>query len=278
LSSRTRWRSSRGSADIEPRVRARHSLGQNFLVDPDLRDRVVDAAGLEPQDEVLEVGAGPGTLTVQLAARCRRLVAVEVDARLVRLLRRATAGLPNVEVLQHDVLTLDLSALFPKGGEVVVGNIPYYLTGGLLPKLLEPEPRPKRLSLVVQKEVAERWVSESGWSLSTVSVRVFAEPRLVLSLPAEAFSPRPKVDSALVRLEVRPQPAVRVADLGAFFRFVEQLFQFRRKQLRSSLARVTGLGAPEVVERLDALGVDPARRPETLNLDDWQRLFEAFTA
>jgi 16S rRNA (adenine1518-N6/adenine1519-N6)-dimethyltransferase len=224
------------------------------------------------------VGAGPGTLTVPLAARCRRLVAVEIDTRLARLLRAATASLPQVEVVREDVLKLDLRALFPRGGQVVVGNIPYYLTGALLPKLLEPEPRPKRLSLVVQQEVAERWVSDSSWSLATVAVRVYAEPSLVLRLPAEAFSPRPKVDSALVRLEVRQRPAVEVADLGAFFRFVEQVFQFRRKQLRSSLARLSGRPVAETAERLEALGIAQSRRPETLALGEWQAVYEAFGA
>jgi 16S rRNA (adenine1518-N6/adenine1519-N6)-dimethyltransferase len=238
----------------------------------------VEAAGLEPKDEVLEVGAGPGTLTAALAARCRRLVAVEIDPRLVRLLRKATARLDNVEVLAQDVLKLELQALFPEGGEVVVGNIPYYLTGALLPRLLEPAPRPKRLSLVVQKEVAERWVSASGWSLATVAVRVFSEPKLLFVLPAAAFHPRPKVESALVRLDVRERPAIDVADLTAFFRFVEQVFQFRRKQLRSSLARMTGSPAATAAARVQAIGIEPTRRPETLGLQEWQRLFEAFGA
>ena len=260
------------------RLRLRHSLGQNFLVDAELRDRVVDAAGIEPNDEVLEVGAGVGTMTLALAARCRRLVTVELDERLAAILRDVVRGLDKVDVLVADALRLDIGSLFPRGGELVVGNIPYYLTGALLRKLLEPEPRPRRLSLVVQKEVAERLAAPSGWSLATVSVRVFSEAELVMVLPARAFQPVPKVDSALVRLEVRERPAVNVGDLDSFFQFVEKVFQFRRKQLRASLARVTGSPAPETAARLAAAGVDPTRRAETLDLDEWQRVYESFNA
>jgi len=259
------------------RLRARHSLGQNFLADPELRDRVVEAAGLAAEDEVLEVGAGLGTLTVALAGRCRRLVAVELDQRLAAVLRELTQGLENVEILVQDVLDLDLRPLFPRGGEVVVGNIPYYLTGALLPRLLEPTPRPSRLSLVVQKELAERLTAPTGWSLATVAVRVFADPELVMVLPAAAFEPVPRVDSALVRMEVRDRPAVTVPDLDAFFAFVEQVFQFRRKQLRQGLGRVGGLGGAAAAARLEAIGVDPTRRAETLGLDEWQRVYESFS-
>jgi 16S rRNA (adenine1518-N6/adenine1519-N6)-dimethyltransferase len=201
---------------------------------------------------------------------------VELDERLAAILAELTRSRSNVDLLVRDALTLDLPALFPHGGEVVVGNIPYYLTGALLRKLLETEPRPRRLSFVVQKEVAERLAAPSGWSLATVAVRAFAEPDLVLVLPASAFEPVPKVDSALIRLEVRPKPAIDVDDVDAFFEFVERVFQFRRKQLRSSLARISGEAPAETVARLERIGVDPARRPETLNLEEWQRVYESF--
>ncbi|MBO0681922.1 MAG: ribosomal RNA small subunit methyltransferase A [Candidatus Dormibacteraeota bacterium] len=252
--------------------RARRSLGQNWLVDPELRERVVAAAGIEPEDEVLEIGAGPGTLTARLVELGRRVVAVEVDRRLEARLRAAA---PGAEILIADVLRVDLAVLFPDGGEIVVGNIPYYLTGALLPKLLEPEPRPRRLSLVVQREVARRWCGLDGWSLATVVVQVFSRPRIAFELPPHAFDPRPSVDSALVVLEVQDRSAVEVPDLGAFFRFVEAVFQFRRKQLRGALARATGLAGAEVDSRLAELGIDPSRRAETLGLGEWQVVFKA---
>ncbi|MBO0687809.1 MAG: ribosomal RNA small subunit methyltransferase A [Candidatus Dormibacteraeota bacterium] len=252
--------------------RARRSLGQNWLVDHELRERVVAAAGIEPEDEVLEIGAGPGTLTGRLVQLGRRVVAVELDRRLEPRLRAAA---PSAEILIADVLKVDLAALFPEGGEIVVGNIPYYLTGALLPKLLEPEPRPRRLSLVVQREVARRWCGLDGWSLATVVVQTFSRPRIAFELPAEAFEPRPRVDSALVVLEVLERPAIEVPDLGAFFRFVEAVFQFRRKQLRGALTRAIGLGSAEVASRLQELGVYTSRRAETLTLEEWQMVFTA---
>lgn len=256
-------------------MRASARLGQNFLVDLELRDRVVDAAHLEPEDEVLEIGAGPGTLTSELVRRARRVVAVEIDRRLLPALRQAA---PSAEVVNADILRLQLTDYFPEGGEVVVGNIPYYLTGALVPRLLGSPPRPRRVSLVVQKEVARRWCGLDGWSLSTVAVQTFAEPRIELELPPEAFAPAPKVTSALVVMEVRREPAVTVPDLDAFFRFVEAVFQLRRKQLRTSIASVTGSRPDEAARRLAEAGVDPTRRPETLSLSEWERLFRVLAA
>jgi 16S rRNA (adenine1518-N6/adenine1519-N6)-dimethyltransferase len=253
-------------------IRAKHRLGQNFLVDPALRDRIVEAVGLRPDDEVFEVGAGTGTLTVELARRCRRLVAVELDRRLVHALRSVTRGAGSVEILESDVLQVDTRELFPAGGQVVVGNIPYYLTGALLPRLLEPEPRPRRLALVVQKEVAERWTQAGDWSLASVAVQVFAQPELALTLPSSAFQPAPKVDSALVVMEVRPRPLVDEAELAAFFGFVGTIFQSRRKQLGGTLARLAGIAAAEAVERLGALGLAPDCRPQTLTVPQWLAL------
>jgi 16S rRNA (adenine1518-N6/adenine1519-N6)-dimethyltransferase len=255
------------------RLSPRKRLGQHFLVDPALRDRVVAAAGIGPDDEVLEIGSGPGTLTGDLVRLARRVVAVELDARLLPRLRSAA---PGAEIVHEDVLKVDPAVLFPAGGEIVVGNIPYYITGALVPHLLEREPRPRRLSLVVQREVARRWCGLDGWSLATVAVQTFSEPRIVFELPPDAFDPPPQVTSALVVLEVRATPAVRLPDLDAFFRFVEAVFQFRRKQLRSALGRVSGLGGDAVSARLAALGIEPSRRAETLALAEWEATFRVF--
>ncbi|HEX6350801.1 MAG TPA: 16S rRNA (adenine(1518)-N(6)/adenine(1519)-N(6))-dimethyltransferase RsmA [Candidatus Dormibacteraeota bacterium] len=250
-------------------MRQKKSLGQNWLIDEDLRERVLAAADVRPSDEVLEIGPGPGTLTDRLAERAGRLVAVELDGRLAARLRQRFATQPNVEIVEGDILRTDLRGLFPRGGEIVVGNIPYYLTGALLPKLLDDPPRPRRVSLVVQKEVAERWTAPTGVSTATVAVQLYTQARLALNLPAAAFDPPPKVDSALVVMEVRPRPALELADGRSFLGFVERVFQFRRKQLGGSLARVTGLSPSEVAGRLQELGVDPQRRPQTLSLEEW---------
>jgi 16S rRNA (adenine1518-N6/adenine1519-N6)-dimethyltransferase len=237
---------------------------------------IAEQAGLSLEDELLEVGAGVGTLTVALAPRCRRVVAVELDGRLIPALRESLAGLDNVEVVRTDILRFNVRSAFPDGNEVVAGNIPYNLTGALIRKLLDDPPRPRRLSLVVQKEVADRWTASSGASLATVAVQVFAEARTLLTIPAEAFTPSPRVDSALVRLEVRPRPAVEVDDLQAFFRFVEAVFQGRRKQLGGTLGRISGIGSTAAGARLRGVGVDPERRPQTLNLPEWEALYEEF--
>jgi 16S rRNA (adenine1518-N6/adenine1519-N6)-dimethyltransferase len=259
------------------RIELKHSLGQNFLVDPVIRDRIADAAGATPVDEVLEVGAGVGTLTIALAVRCRRVVAVELDRRLIPALREVVGDHHNVHVVEADILKLDTQHEFPRGGEIVAGNIPYNLTGALIPKLLDRAPRPKRLSLVVQKEVAERWTAGTGASLATVGVQVFARALMGFVIPASAFTPAPRVDSALVTLDVREEPAVKVDDMNAFFRLVEAVFQFRRKQLGGALGRITGLGSTDASARLRAAGIDPERRPQTLSLQEWERVYADFS-
>jgi 16S rRNA (adenine1518-N6/adenine1519-N6)-dimethyltransferase len=258
------------------RVELQYRFGQNFLIDPELRNAVAASAGTGKDDEVLEVGAGVGTLTIALAPRCKRLVAVELDRRLMAPLRDVLAGHENVEVVQGDILRFDRAAAFPNGGEVVVGNIPYNLTGSLIRKLLDHPPRPKRLSLVVQKEVAERWTATTAASLSTVAVQVFAEPEMVMTIPAGSFTPIPKVDSALVTLAVRERPAVKVDDMDRFLRFVEAVFQFRRKQLGGTLGRIARIPSAEAANRLSDLGIEAERRPQTLTLPEWDAVYRAF--
>jgi len=258
------------------RATLKHRFGQNFLVDPVLRDLVAEAAGATEEDDVIEVGAGVGTLTIGLARRCRRVIAVELDRTLIPALRDVIAGDPKVEVVQADILRYDLAATFPQGGEIVAGNIPYNLTGALLRKLLDRPPRPRRLSLVVQQEVAERWTAPTGASVATIAVQVFAEARIVMTIPAIAFEPAPRVDSALVSMEVRPRPAVNVENLDHFLRFVEAVFQQRRKQLAGTLGRISGIGSTAAAARLRDADVDPERRPQTLSLAEWETVYTRF--
>jgi 16S rRNA (adenine1518-N6/adenine1519-N6)-dimethyltransferase len=258
------------------RVELKHSFGQNFIVDPLIRDRIAQASGIEPDDEVLEVGAGAGGLTVALAQVSRRVVAVELDRRLIPVLREVLEGIENVELVEKDILKFDQSTSFPNGAHVVAGNIPYNLTGALIRKLLDDPPRPRLLSLVVQKEVAERWTASSGASLSTVAVQVFAEARIEFTIPASAFTPAPRVDSALVLLNVRDEPAVHVDDFRDFFRFVEAVFQGRRKQLGGTLGRIYDIGSTAAGARLRNLSIDPQRRPQTLSLPEWETIYQEF--
>jgi 16S rRNA (adenine1518-N6/adenine1519-N6)-dimethyltransferase len=244
------------------RITLKHRLGQNFLIDPAARDAIAEASGASREDQVLEVGAGVGTLTLALARRARHVVAVELDRDLLPALHEVTRESANVEIVAGDILRLDVT------GDIVAGNIPYNLTGALVRKLLDASSRPRRLSLVVQREVAERWTASTGASLATVAVQVFAEPRILFAIPASSFEPPPKVDSALVVLEVRPKPAIDVDDFDAFFRLVEEVFQFRRKQLGGIFSRRGFRG-------LAGLGIDPERRPQTLQLSEWEAIYRA---
>jgi 16S rRNA (adenine1518-N6/adenine1519-N6)-dimethyltransferase len=213
---------------------------------------------------------------VRLAGASRRLLAVELDRGLVDVLRDLVGTRPGVEIVAQDVLRVDLATAFPAGGHLVLGNIPYHLTGLLLRRLLDQPPRPRRLALVVQKEVARRWTGASGGSLASVAAQVFTEPRVALELPAEAFWPQPRVDSSLVLMEVRPEPLVPDAERDGFFELVEAVFRFRRKQLRAGLARVMEVSGGEAGERLAGLGIDPSRRPQTLEIADWRAIRQAF--
>ena len=259
------------SHGLHPRKR----LGQNFLTDPVALERIVMAADLSAGDVVLEVGAGVGTLTRPLARQAKRVIALELDDDLVEILREQTADLPNVEILHGDVLRFSPSGFSPRGYKLV-GNLPYYITSAVLRHFLEGEPRPRLMVVTVQREVAERIVARPGeMSLLAVSVQFYGQPRVVARIPAGAFYPPPKVDSAVVRIDVcdRPIPLLgKEVDEVAFFRVVRAGFSQKRKTLRNSLSAGLGLSPAIVGESLERAGVDPRRRAETLGLREWARV------
>ncbi|MFN8496578.1 MAG: 16S rRNA (adenine(1518)-N(6)/adenine(1519)-N(6))-dimethyltransferase RsmA [Anaerolineae bacterium] len=255
---------------------AKKSLGQHFLLDESALDKIVAAAELTPADTVLEIGPGPGPLTRRLATHASRVVAVELDERMVELLRAEVAvGLP-VEVVQADILTLDLADLMAVRGVAnykIVANLPYYITSAVLRHILEAALKPTRVVVLVQREVAERIVAKPpDMNLLGVSVQLFGAPRVVARVPAGAFYPPPKVDSSVVRIDVYPQPAEGVTDTEDFFRIVRAGFGQKRKQLRNSLSQGLGRPSAEIDAALTAAGIDPARRAETLSLAEWARL------
>jgi len=258
-------------------LRPSKGLGQNFLVDPAALEKIVAAAGLTPDDVVLEVGAGLGTLTRRLAQEAGRVVAVELDRRLIPVLESVLAGLDNVTLVQGDILALDPAALFqPPTSNLqykVVANLPYYITSAVLRHLLEAALKPQRMVLTVQREVAERIVAKPGqMSLLAVSVQFYGQPRLLFRLKPGSFYPSPEVESAVVRVDLHPTPPVPVEETAAFFRVVRAGFAQRRKQLRNTLA--AGLRQPpeEVADRLREAGVDPRQRAEALSLEEWARV------
>lgn len=255
-------------------IRPRKGLAQNFLTDPTILTELVEAA--RPEGLLaLEVGPGLGHLTELVLARARGVVAVELDQRLVRLLRER---LPSAEVVQGDILALDPGELVRGEPYVALGNLPYYITSAVLRHLLEARQPPLRLVVTVQREVAERMVaSPGGMSLLAVSVQLFGRPRILRRIPAGAFYPRPKVDSAAVLVETH-SPTLPREEWPAFFRLVRAGFQGRRKQLRNALTGNLSAPREAVGAALAAAGVDPRRRAETLSLEEWLTLYRAAKA
>lgn len=259
-------------------------LGQNFLVDSRVLGRIVDTAELEPHDVVLEIGSGLGTLTQALAEVARRVVAVELDEQLVDVLRTRLANFRNVEIICGDVLDLDVPRLVsgklePLTPFKVVANIPYYITSAVLRHVLEAAARPKLMVVMVQREVAQRIVAHPGqMSLLAVSVQFYGRPRLVFRVPARAFYPAPKVDSAVVRIDPHPQLPLDGREVGAFFDVVRAGFAQRRKQLRNALLHGLPLSADQLSEAMAAAAIDPSRRAQTLSVEEWLALYHALGA
>ena len=261
-------------------LRPNKRLGQHFLVDPRIAERIVAAAGIGPGEAVLEVGPGLGALTGLMAERGALVVAVELDAGLVAALQEVLAPWQDrVRLVQGDALALDPGTLLPAGvPRKVVANLPYYITTPLLLHLLEARPAFSVLVVMMQREVAERLLSPPGskaYGAVTVAVRYRAEAEPVCRVPRAAFWPQPEVDSAVLKLIPRPYPRPP-RDEARLFAVVRAAFNQRRKTLRNALAG-GGLGSPgEVEEVLARAGVDPGLRAEQLALDDFIRIADAF--
>ena len=254
-------------------VRAATSLGQRFLVDRGVLSAILDAAELASEDDVLEVGPGPGVLTAQLAERARTVTAVEIDERMVAVLRETLAGLDNVRIVRADALAVDLFAVGERPPTRIVANVPYQITTPLLERFIGDDRRPPLIVLLVQEEVARRMVAtpssakERGYL--SVFVQSFAEAKIVRRVPPSAFRPPPKVSSAVVALRTRSLPAFAPLDREAFLRFVSDVFRHRRKQLRGALGHEAGVEPDRAVAALRASGIDPTRRAEELTLEEW---------
>ena len=254
-------------------LRPRKSLGQNFLVDNGALEKVVDVAEIEPVDVVLEIGAGLGSLTRFLSNAARKVVAVELDAKLIPILETVLGPEGNVELVFGDILKLDPTRLISVDQYLVVANIPYYITSAIFRHLLEAKRKPRRIVMTIQKEVAQRICALPGdMSLLALSVQVFGTPKIVARIPASSFYPSPKVDSAVIRVDLYPTPLVETDHLDSFFQLTKSGFGQKRKMLRKSLSAGLAWTVPQVEEMLIKNDVDPTRRAETLSLDEWQRL------
>jgi 16S rRNA (adenine1518-N6/adenine1519-N6)-dimethyltransferase len=254
-------------------LRADKRLGQNFLQDPYALEKIVQAAEILPADTVLEIGPGLGGLTRYLAAAAERVVAVELDEKLFPPLTEVLAPYQNIRLLQGDMLEIEPGEILGQPGYLVVANIPYYITSALIRHLLESSPRPRRVVLTIQKEVAQRICAGPGdLSLLALSVQVYGEPHIAAHIPAGAFFPAPKVDSSVLVIDIYPSPRVEEHLLDVFFRLIKAGFSQKRKKLRNSISAGLRQSPAEAERMLHAAGIDPQRRAETLSLEEWGRL------
>ena len=260
-------------------LRPRKGLGQHFLVDPNTVRKIVRLADIRPDDTVLEIGPGLGSLTVGLADVAARVVALEVDARMAGALSEVVGSLPNVDVLIGDAMHTDLAALC--GGPArLVSNLPYNLATPIVARVLDDVPSVGAGLVMVQREIGRRWSAPPGsktYGAISVKVAFHAVAEVVATVPPTVFLPPPKVGSVLVAFRRREEPPVDVADRDSFFAFVEAAFGHRRKTLRNTLA-AAGWDRDAAERALLAAEVDPGGRPEQLDLDAFARVYRELAA
>ena len=256
--------------------------GQNFIINPGVCPKIVQAAGIDKSYGVLEVGPGIGVLTKELAAAASRVAAVEVDPRLPALLAETLADQPNVEIVQGDVLKTDLHALIEEKFEglqvAVCANLPYYITSPIVMKLLEERLPVRHITVMVQKEAAERITAAPGTRAAgaiSYAVHYYAKPQLLFTVQPGSFYPPPKVTSAVIRLELRDKPAVDTPDEARLFRLIRGAFGQRRKAAANSIAAALGMPKAKVTAALEQAGLSPLVRPEQLTLEDFAALQQA---
>lgn len=258
------------------RLHADKKLGQNFLISPSVLSAIVDAAGLNPDQTVLEVGPGIGTLTQGLAETGCQVVAVELDKRLIPVLGKTLEGYDNVRIVHGDVLKLDLVQAVGAPRFQLVANLPYYITTPIILKMLEERLPVDRLVTMVQLEVAQRMVAKPGgkdYGALSVAVQYYSEPHIVREVTPDCFYPAPAVTSAVIRCDIRREPPVDICDERLFFRIVKASFGQRRKTLNNALKAT---GNPDIAAWLTRAGIDGNRRGETLSLAEFAALTNAF--
>ena len=264
----------------ESNLRYKQSLGQNFLYDEGLLAELTAAAGVTEDEDVLEIGPGCGSLTKHLCDAANRVLAVELDERLIPLLRAFLDEKKNLTVVQGDVMSLNLQEVTAelKKPFAVVANIPYYITTPLIKLLLNGELPVNRLALMVQQEVADKILAQPGedaWGPLSILCQFLCEPRLAVKVPAEMFTPPPKVDSAFVVLPVREKPAVEVKDREMFFRVANAAFALRRKTMVNNLCATFRVDRAKALEWMAEAGLDEKIRGEKLTLDEIASLADA---
>lgn len=256
-------------------IRPKKSFGQNFLTDPSILSKIVREAEVKRSDTVLEIGPGPGTLTQHLIEKSKKVIAVEVDERMVSLLVEKKLNHQNLDVIHKDILEVDIDSLVGVEPYLAVANVPYYITSAIFRHLLNTINQPTRIVFTVQKEVAERICELDGSSsLLSLSIRVYGKPRILFYIPASAFTPQPKVDSAVLRVDMYPESLVSRDNLEDFFRITKAGFSQKRKTLKNSLSGGLAKSSNLVDRWLVSAGIDPIRRAETLSINEWRSLIE----
>jgi 16S rRNA (adenine1518-N6/adenine1519-N6)-dimethyltransferase len=263
-------------------------LGQHFLIDEAALECILSAAELSPGDIVVEVGPGLGILTEGLAKQGAKVIAVELDSKLVALLKKRLAVFPNVKIVHADILELtpqqlwqdNLTASELARGYKVIANLPYYITSPVLSYFLEAQPHPSKMVVMVQKEVGEAIAAAPGkMRLLSVKTQFYSQPAIIAHVPAASFYPPPKVDSVILRLDVYSHPPLiqsGVSDVAGFFDIVRHGFSAPRKQLRNSLAHSLEMPPSQVASLLEKADIEAKRRAETLSLEEWMKLWKIF--
>lgn len=255
------------------------SLGQNFLIDDNIVDKIVAGAGIGPSDKIIEVGPGIGTLTREMASRAGALMAVEIDKNLIPILTDTLGDYENVKIVNEDIIKADIRGLIDEnldGGPIkLVANLPYYITTPIIMRFLEEDINVTDIVVMVQKEVAERMNAQPGgkdFGALSVAVQFYCDTEIVAKVPRHLFVPQPNVDSIVIALRVRSERKYRVDSEDLFFKVVKAAFGQRRKTLLNSIASMGNLSKDMVKEALEEAGIDPKRRGETLSLDEFANL------
>ncbi|MBR3494290.1 MAG: ribosomal RNA small subunit methyltransferase A [Clostridia bacterium] len=267
----------------ESQLEYKHGLGQNFIYDEGLLAALVEASGVGPEDDVLEIGPGTGTLTRHLCAAVHRVLSLELDERLIPLLRAFMESQPNFEAVQGDAMTADLAALTEplRKPFQVVSNIPYYITTPLIQRLLDSGLPLKSIALMVQREVADKILAQPGdpgWGPLAIRCQMRCEPRLAMPVPAACFTPVPKVDSAFVVMPLRQTPPVAPRSEKDFDRVVQAAFALRRKTLANALMATLRLSREDAAALVETAQMPPLVRGERLGLEEFARVADAYTA
>ena len=260
------------------------SLGQNFLIDSNVVDNIVEGAQIGPDDYVIEVGPGIGTLTREISKRAKNVIAVEIDKNLIPILGKTLSDLENVELINEDILKMDIKKVIDEKFEgkrvKLIANLPYYITTPIVMRFIEEEIPVSSIVVMIQKEVADRMnasPSTKEYGSLSVAVQYYCETEIVTNVPKTVFIPQPKVDSTVIRLDVLENPRIKVMDKKLFFKVVKGAFSKRRKTILNCLGSYDmGMPKEDIKRILQSAGIDPVRRGETLSIDEFATLANEF--